>query len=224
MNDPGYLSSVNFPDPRGFWPEGVVAVGGRVDVGTLYHAYRRGIFPWPQEGYPMLWFCPDQRGILDFSDFHIPRRLKQQMKDDGLRFSRNEAFSDVIAGCREQPRPGQNGTWITSEMEEAYCHFHEAGFAHSFEAWRGEKLVGGLYGVMVKGVFSGESMFHRESEASKKVLVYAVETLRSEGHQWIDTQMVTPVIESFGGKMIPKEEYLLRMRARQEKWLESLSK
>lgn len=166
----------------------------------------------------MLWFCPDQRGILSFQDFHIPKRLQQHMRQDGLRFSRNEAFSEVIANCREQKRPGQSGTWILPEIEAAYVNFHEAGFAHSFEAWRGDRLVGGLYGVMVEGVFSGESMFHREPEASKKVLVFTVESLKAEGLSWIDTQMVTPVIESFGGKLIPKESYLDLMKARQKEW------
>lgn len=217
MLEKGFISTVEFPDPRLSWAEGLVAVGGVPDVGTLYHAYRRGIFPWPQEGVPMLWFCPEERGVLFFEELHVPRRLKSAMKDSGLRFSMNEAFEQVIHACRHQVRPGQAGTWILPEIEEAYRRFHQAGFAHSFEAWRGDQLVGGLYGVLVEGAFSGESMFHTETDASKKVLLHAIEHLQNEGHEWMDTQMVTPVVASFGGRLIPKSEYLRLLKERQQR-------
>lgn len=217
--DKGFRSTVDFPDPRGAMAEGLVAIGGTLDVGTLYHAYSRGIFPWPQSGLPMLWFSPEKRGVLMFDELHVPRRWRSTLKThEGLRFSRNEAFREVVEACREQPRPGQDGTWILPEMIEAYVNFASAGFAHSFEVWRGERLVGGLYGVLIEGAFSGESMFHRESDASKRALLYAVETLRAEGMAWMDTQMVTPVVESFGGKLIPREAYLRLLRETQRKW------
>lgn len=215
----GFLSSVDFPDPRNAYEEGLVAVGGEVDVGTLYHAYRRGIFPWPQEGLPMLWFSPEMRGVLFFEELHVPRRWKALLKPDpALSFRENTAFADVIRACQNQPRPGQSGTWILDEMVEAYENFHRAGFARSFEVWRGSDLIGGLYGVFVEGVFSGESMFHHEADASKRALLFAVERLKAEGLTWIDTQMVTPVVEAFGGRLIPRDEYLLLMRGEQAKW------
>lgn len=217
--DKGFRSSVEFADPRFAMEEGLVAIGGRLDVGTLYHAYSRGIFPWPQSELPMLWFSPEKRGVLMFEDLRLPRRWKAVLADKtGLRFSRDEAFRQVVEACREQPRPGQDGTWILPEMIEAYENFHRAGFAKSFEVWRGDRLVGGLYGVFVEGVFSGESMFHHEDDASKRALQFAVESLRADGLSWMDTQMVTPVVEAFGGKLIPRDQYLRLMRAAQKAW------
>lgn len=217
--DKGFRSTVDFPDPRQAMAEGLVAIGGRLDVGTLYHAYSRGIFPWPQPGLPMLWFSPEKRGILMFDELHVPRRWKTILKDNaGLRFTCNAAFRDVVEACREQPRPGQDGTWILPEMIDAYVNLAAAGFARSFEVWRGDRLVGGLYGVIVEGAFSGESMFHHEDDASKRALLFAVDSLRAEGYRWMDTQMVTPVVEAFGGKLIPRDEYLRLLRETQKKW------
>lgn len=217
--DKGFRSSIDFPDPRRAWTDGLVTIGGSLDVGTLYHAYWRGIFPWPQDGLPMLWFCPEQRGILFFKDLHVPKRLQRSLeKDAALRYTMNEAFEQVVRACQQQPRPGQQGTWILPEVLEAYVNFHRAGFARSFEVWRDEQLVGGMYGVCVEGVFSGESMFHRESDASKKALIFAAEQLRSEGFEWIDTQMVTPVVEALGGKLISRADYLRLMKESQRRW------
>lgn len=215
----GYLSSIDFPDPRHAYEQGLVAVGGRLDVGTLYHAYRRGIFPWPQEGLPMLWFSPEERGVLFFDELHVPRRWRSLLKPEpALRFSENAAFRDVVRACQAQPRPGQAGTWILDEMIDAYENLRRAGLARSFEVWRGDSLVGGLYGVFVEGVFSGESMFHREDDASKRALLFAVERLKADGLSWMDTQMVTPVVEAFGGRLMPRDEYLKLMRREQARW------
>lgn len=214
----GFVSSIDFPDPRQAMAEGLIAVGGRLDVGTLFHAYRRGIFPWPQEGYPMLWFSPEQRGVLFFDELRIPRRWRALRRlPEGYRFSRDRAFRDVVDACREQRRPGQHGTWITTEIVEAYERFFAAGFARSYELWRGEELVGGLYGVMVDGVFSGESMFHREDDASKRVLLQTVRSLEEEGLRWMDTQMVTPVVAAFGGRNLTRDEYLTLLRRSQHR-------
>lgn len=218
ISDEGYVSSIDFPDPRQAMVEGLIAVGGRLDVGTLFHAYRRGIFPWPQEGYPMLWFSPEQRGVLFFDELHIPRRWRSLEKLPlGYRLSRNEAFRQVIEACRGQTRAGQSGTWITPEVVEGYVRFHQAGFAQSFELWRGDDLVGGLYGVMVDGVFAGESMFHRETDASKRVLLHVIRTLSGEGLTWMDTQMVTPVTASFGARTLSRDEYLTLLRRSQRR-------
>lgn len=218
ISDEGYVSSIDFPDARQAMAEGLIAVGGRLDVGTLFHAYRRGIFPWPQEGYPMLWFSPEQRGLLFFDELHIPRRWKKlQEAPDGARFAQNEGFRQVVENCQRQLRPGQSGTWITPEVVSAYVRFHQAGFARSYELWRGRDLLGGLYGVMVDGVFAGESMFHAEPDASKRVLLYAVRSLAAEGLTWMDTQMVTPVVAAFGGRSLPRDEYLTLLRRSQRR-------
>lgn len=217
--DKGFVSSLDFPDPRQALSEGLVAIGGRLDVGTLYHAYRRGIFPWPQEGLPMLWFSPEQRGVLFFNELHVPKSLhRARRRRRDLRFSVNENFAAVVEACREQKRPGQKGTWILPEMVEAYARFHEAGFALSVEVWKGQELVGGIYGVLVEGAFSGESMFHREPDVSKLALLFLVEELRRRGLRWMDTQMVTPVVAALGGRMMPRREYLFLLRETQEAW------
>ena len=148
-------------------------MGDDLSVERLVWAYRRGIFPWPISGYPLLWFCPPQRAILDFALLHTPRRLARLRRTTALTLTLDHAFDRVIMACRHSSRPGQSGTWITPAMVEAYQALHEAGFAHSVEAWDeyGE-LVGGLYGVSIDGVFAGESMFHRVPNASKLVVFH----------------------------------------------------
>lgn len=210
-------SSIDFPDPRKAQEAGLIAVGGRLDRPTLLLAYQLGIFPWPQEGYPLLWFSPEERGVLFFDEIHLPRSWKKlQTISTQYRFSKNEAFAEVIHACQTQKRKGQSGTWITDEVEKGYCDFHQAGYAHSFEVWREGQLIGGLYGVLVDGVFSGESMFHREDDASKRVLLWTVNSLQSEGLKWMDTQMVTSVVGALGARLIPRDEYLSLLRNTRE--------
>lgn len=221
------MDSVTFVDPKNYRSildfdlaefdisEGLVAVGGRLDLGTLFQAYYHGIFPWPQEGLPLLWFSPDPRGVLFFDDFHLSDRLEREWKKKAseYEFTFNKAFERVVTECQTQYRPGQEGTWILPELKRAYIEFHRAGFAHSVECWRGDQLVGGLYGVLVQGVFSGESMFHKENNTSKWCLLQTVKRLRELGLSWMDTQMVTPVVASLGGKEIPRTEYLKLVKA-----------
>ena len=210
-----YHSSIEFPDPRQSLAEGVVAVGGILDTGTLYVAYSKGIFPWPQSGLPLLWFCPDQRGILDFKDFKVPESLQRfRKKNANWIFTVNKSFHQVLEECAKQPRPGQDGTWLTSAMKRAYVKFNDEGYCLSVEVRENNILIGGVYGVLVKGVFSGESMFYKKPNASKMALWYLVELLKSQGHQWMDVQMVTPVVASFGGKYIAKERYLKMLKKR----------
>ena len=147
--------------------DGLIAVGGTLDVATLFHAYKKGIFPWPQVGYPMLWFSPEKRGVIDFSELHIPRSLAKLQTRGEYTFTLDQSFEQVIDACQRQPRKSQPGTWIVPELKSAYIRFHEAGFAHSVECWKGEQLVGGIYGVFVEGIFSGESMFHELPNVSK---------------------------------------------------------
>lgn len=206
-----------FPNPRNSSPEGLVAVGGKLEVSVLKEAYQNGIFPWPQEGLPLLWFSPDPRGILEFKDLHVPRSLRKfQRQHEGWNFTVNRAFARVIQSCRLQKRPGQDGTWILPEMEAAYVDHFNQGHALSLECWEQDELIGGIYGVLTsskKGevFFSGESMFHLRDNASKMCLWKLIEHLQTQGHTWMDLQMITDVTRSFGGKYIPREEFLQRI-------------
>ncbi|AFY00635.1 leucyl/phenylalanyl-tRNA--protein transferase [Bdellovibrio bacteriovorus] len=208
-------SSVDFPDPRETLAEGILAIGGSLDVGTLYSAYSKGIFPWPQPGLPMLWFSPEERGVLEFRDFHVPESLRRfRKRHPEIHFSVNQDFHHVLEECSKQPRPGQDGTWITGQMKRAYLEFFKAGYCMSVEVRENNVLIGGIYGVLVEGVFSGESMFYRKPNASKLALWRLVEVLSEQGHEWIDVQMVTPVVASMGGKLIDREQYLEMLEQR----------
>lgn len=208
-----------FPDPRRTGPEGLVAVGGDLHPDSLRLAYRQGIFPWPTPGLPLLWFCPPERAILDFADLHVPRRLARTRRTSPLRFTMDAAFDDVIEACRRAQRPGQNGTWITRAMRDAYCRFHWEGGAHSAEAWEGDTLVGGVYGVTVGGTFAGESMFHIRPDASKLALLHLIDHLRARGLDWIDIQQLTPHMEVLGAILIPRDAFLQRLRQTQQRGL-----
>jgi leucyl/phenylalanyl-tRNA--protein transferase len=198
-----------FPDPSLDYEEGLVGVGGSLDVPVLIEAYSKGIFPWPQEGYPMLWFCPENRGVLPFEKFKIPLSLKKKLKNyQHIQYTKNQDFQAVIRACAEQKRKNQQGTWISESIIKAYIEFHQAGYAHSWEVWEEEELVGGGYGVLCQGVFSGESLFHRKTDMSKLALIQMVEDLKRQGLKWMDTQMVTPLLKSSGAEEIPKKKYL----------------
>jgi leucyl/phenylalanyl-tRNA---protein transferase len=212
-----FVSSIKFPSVFANGQEGLVAVGGSLDVGTLVEAYRRGVFPWPQEGLPYLWFSPEERGVLVFSEMHVSKSNKKLFQKD-FEITKNKNFEQVIDLCQKQPRPGQQGTWILPAMKKAYIELHHHGFAQSFEVWQESKLVGGLYGVMIDGVFSGESMFYTVDNASKRALLAAVDDLQNQGLKWMDTQMVTPVVESFGARLIARKEYLEWLKNAQEEW------
>jgi leucyl/phenylalanyl-tRNA--protein transferase len=208
-------SSVDFPDPRQSLAEGLLAMGGRLDVGTLVAAYSRGIFPWPQEGLPMLWFSPERRGILDFKDFHVGESLRRfRRKNPQIQFTFNQDFSQVIEECSKQARPGQDGTWILSSIRQAYLDFFKAGYCLSIEVREDNILIGGIYGVLVQGVFSGESMFYKKTNASKLALWRLVDFLSEQGHQWMDVQMVTPVVAAMGGKYVDREIFLQMLEDR----------
>jgi leucyl/phenylalanyl-tRNA--protein transferase len=191
---------------------GLVAVGGSLSVETLVLAYSRGIFPWPIEGQPMLWFCPDPRGVLDFAEVHVPRSLKKFARQNpNFRWTKNKAFAQVIEECAKQPRPGQDGTWILPEIKQGYLELFKAGFVRSLECWDGDELIAGFYGVDVNGLFSAESMFFKRSNASKLCLWKMIENLQAEGRTWMDIQMVTPISECFGGKYISRADFLRRL-------------
>ena len=189
-------------------PDDIAAVGGDLTPETVLHAYRRGIFPWPVEGLPLLWFSPRERAILEFDALHVARRLARTRRRTALRFTVDSAFPAVIRACAGALRPGPQGTWITPEIITAYTDLHRFGFAHSVEAWRDDTLVGGLYGLDVDGAFAAESMFRREPDASKLALLHLVDHLRAGGLGWIDVQMLTPHLERLGARAIPRERFL----------------
>lgn len=204
---------ITFPNPRQSTPEGLVAVGGQMESATLLAAYQAGIFPWPQDGMPLLWFSPDPRGVIDFNDFHMPRSLEKFAKrmQGRWRFTQNTAFAEVMDECQKQARPGQGGTWIIPSMLPAYQALHEEGHALSVECWEDGELVGGIYGVDLGNYFSGESMFFKKPNASKLSLIHLIDILGRKGLKWMDVQMVTPVVQSLGGKYISREDFLRRI-------------
>lgn len=199
---------LNFPDPRTADADGLVAIGGDLTPETLLAAYRRGIFPWPTEGLPMLWFSPGERGVLRFADLHLPRSLRRHLRQATWTLTIDRAFAAVIHHCSRAPRPGQDGTWITPQVRRAYIRMHDLGYAHSVEAWDGDELVGGMYGIEVDGVFAGESMFHTRPNASKAALLHLVDHLQQRGLDWLDIQVMTPHMERLGARPMPRSEFL----------------
>lgn len=199
-------------------PEDLVAIGGELNSQSLIQAYSSGVFPWPEDDeLPILWFCPDPRGILRHEQLHISRSLRRTIKKGYFTVKTDTAFDDVIEHCQTSPRTGQNGTWITPKMKAAYRQLHKEGIAHSVEAWTGDQLVGGMYGVYVNNSFSGESMFRLAADASKVALVKLVQALHATGLTWIDTQMITPVVESLGGELIAREEYFKLLKKNRDR-------
>lgn len=218
------LGSIAEADPRDSSDDGIVAVGGELSVAELAAAYRRGIFPWPHNGYPLCWFCLDPRAVLDFSDLHIPKSLARERRRTELTFTVDRAFPEVIAACKTTKRPDQGGTWITPAMQKAYIALHEAGIAHSVEAWTAAgELAGGLYGVDCGGVFTGESMFYREPQASKLSVLFLVDRLREHGSTWLDIQTMTPHFEAMGAVEIPRAVFLARLAGAQSRGVSLLS-
>lgn len=190
---------------------GIVCYGGDWTAILLLDAYRSGIFPWPQEDMPILWFSPDPRGVLFFDQLHLSKSFKKWMKKQNYKVTYNSAFAQVMRECQNQIRPDQKGTWILSEMIPCYEDLFKMGYAYSVEIWNEDVLVGGLYGVNTETYASGESMFHKETNASKLALYMAVQYLSQNGKTWLDTQMVTEVTKSFGAVEITRKEFLQKI-------------
>lgn len=189
---------------------GLVAVGGKLTLTRLREAYSKGIFPWSAE--PATWWSPDPRAVFPLDGLKIPRRLAQKIRQSRYRVSRNEAFPEVIRACAEQPRDGES-TWISPPFLEAYDALHQAGFAHSVEIWSpDDELIGGVYGVSTGGCFSGESMFHRATDASKLALFHLVEHLRAAGFLLFDAQVLNDFTEQMGAVEIRRSEFLAQLR------------
>ena len=196
-----------FPDPR-YARGDIVALGEDLSVETLREAYRKGIFPWPHDDLPLPWFSPRRRAVVFFDELHVGRSLRKSANRGKFRFTIDAAFDRVIEACAAASRPEQDGTWIAPKIVEAYQAFHRAGDAHSVEAWEGDELVGGLYGVDAGGVFTGESMFHQRSDASKLAVLFLAEHLAGRGATLLDCQVLTPHMEALGAREIPRARFL----------------
>jgi leucyl/phenylalanyl-tRNA--protein transferase len=198
---------LQFPPPD-LADDGLLAVGGDLRPERLVLAYSHGIFPWYEEGLPILWHSPDPRMVLEAERLHVPKSLRKVARRGRYRITYDTAFRAVVEACAKTPRPDQDGTWITREMVRAYGQLHELGLAHSIEAWQGRDLVGGLYGVSLGGAFFGESMFAHAPDASKVAFVNVVEHLRAKGITLIDCQVYTDHLARFGAEEWPRARYL----------------
>jgi len=216
--------SLVFPPPELAEDDGLLAVGGDLSPERLLLAYSMGIFPWYHDGLPILWHSPNPRMVLEASRLHAGRTVRKELRRGGYTVRFDSAFTDVIAGCAASARRGQQGTWITDEMREAYTTLHEMGYAHSAEAWRDGELIGGLYGVSLGRAYFGESMFTRATGASKAAFVALVDHLRDWQIELIDCQMYTPLLARFGAVEWTRSRYLdalaaaLRHPTRRGRW------
>lgn len=199
----------------------IVGAGGELEPNTLIEAYRRGVFPWPMDGLDVIpWFCPRERAIVDFKLLHVPRSLRRVLRQTPFTCTLDTNFDRVIELCGEVPRPGQDGTWITPELLTAYKELHRMGIAHSVEVWdTSEKLVGGIYGVCVEGVFSAESMFHFEPNASKIALFHLISILEKAGSEWMDIQVMTPHMKALGAVNLTRRRFLDKLAKTQARGL-----
>lgn len=190
--------------------DGLLAVGGDLKPDRLLLAYRSGIFPWYEKGQPILWWSPDPRMVLFPDKLKVSKSMKQLLKKDFFKVKFNSDFAAVIAECAKIKRDGQNGTWITPEMQKAYIDLHAKGFAHSVEVFQNEKLVGGVYGIFLKekNTFCGESMFSQVSNASKYGFIKLVEKLKKEEVRLIDCQVYTSHLESLGAEEISRKDFI----------------
>ena len=196
-----------FPPVHLAEPDGLLAMGGDLSPERLLLAYRNGIFPWYEED-PILWWCPNPRFVLFPAELKVSRSIRPLLNRKEFEFTINTSFAKVIHHCKATKRPGQEGTWITDEVEEAYCKLHELGYAHSAEVWKEGELVGGLYGIRIGKVFFGESMFSNVSNASRYAFIHYVLQLQQEGIELIDCQVYTEYLESMGACMIDRTVFI----------------
>ena len=190
-------------------PNGLLAAGGELSVPRLLEAYRQGVFPWYSGTEPVLWWSPDPRMVLYCAELKVSRSLAKSVRNKGYEVRVDTAFAEVLAGCADRPE----GTWLGGDMKKAYLSLHRAGHAHSFETWHAGELVGGLYGVALGRMFYGESMFSRQTDASKVALVALVEELRAREFPLIDCQMHTALLASLGAREIPRRSFLRELAA-----------
>lgn len=192
-------------------PDGLLAAGGDLSPQRLLYAYRHGIFPWYDEGQPILWWSPDSRCVLWPHEFHVARRLRRSLAKSRFDISFNDSFREVISACAEA-RAQHQGTWITDEVKNAYAGLHGEGWAHSIEVWQDERLVGGLYGLAIGGVFFGESMFSRETNASKAAMLALSRLMIRHDFEILDCQVQSPHLVSLGARLMPRNEFASLLR------------
>jgi leucyl/phenylalanyl-tRNA--protein transferase len=198
-----------FPDPALAEPDGLLAIDGDLSTERLLLAYQNGIFPWYSDDSPILWYSPHERFVLYPEELRLSKSMRQVLRSGKFTITKNKCFAAVIDACSQVEREGQDGTWITNDMKIAYCQLNQSGHAYSVEVWEQGNLVGGCYGVQVGNVFCGESMFSKVSNASKTALVWLCQ---SGLYELIDCQVHTEHLESMGARMIPREEYMTRLR------------
>jgi len=192
-------------------PDGLLAAGGDLSPERLLYAYRHGIFPWYDSGQPILWWSPDPRCVLRPHEFHASKRLRRSLSRSKLEVSFNQAFSAVIAACAED-RIGQQGTWITDDMADAYSQLHQQGWAHSIEIWQENRLAGGLYGLAIGRAFFGESMFSRQTNASKAAMLALCQQMVLNDFEILDCQVESPHLVSLGASLMPRNEFAAVLR------------
>lgn len=197
-----------FPDITLAGEDGLLAAGGSLEIPVLLEAYSKGIFPWYAEGSPILWWSPDPRMVLFPDQLKVSKSLSRTLRRGAFEIRMDSSFPDVIRQCSRVHRPGQDGTWITADMIEAYIRLHEEGYAHSVEVFDRGELVGGLYGVSLGGVFFGESMFHLRRDVSKVALFHLVDFARRNHFSLIDVQQSTSHMKSLGAEEIPRERFI----------------
>ncbi len=212
---------IKFPNPATSKdPDGIICITdlSYLNPENIIHAYRKGIFPWTASNFNHVpWFCPPKRAVLDFEELHVPRSLRKARKNSNFTYTIDKSFAEVISACATVKRKRQRGTWIINEIFESFLELHRRGIAHSVEVWneKGE-LIGGLYGVDAGGVFTGESMFHYVSNASKLAFLFLVDHLKSRGATWVDIQVMSKHFKILGAKEISREEFLRRLKETQK--------
>lgn len=199
---------LKFPPTESADEEGLLAIGGDLSPERLLLAYRNGIFPWFNEDEPILWWTPDPRFVLIPSELKISNSMRTVLNNGSFKFTVNRNFEEVIKNCKTTDRKDQPGTWISDEIVNAYTILHQQGFAHSAEAWNNGELVGGLYGVRIGKVFFGESMFSKQSNASKFAFIKYVQLLQKQNVELIDCQVYTDHLKTLGAKMIERKKFL----------------
>ncbi|HEY0045793.1 MAG TPA: leucyl/phenylalanyl-tRNA--protein transferase [Flavobacterium sp.] len=197
-----------FPPAEKAGKNGIVAYGGDLSPQRLMLAYQNGIFPWFNDDEPILWWSPPQRMVLFFSELQISKSMRKVLKSGIFTVTFNQNFTDVISNCAAIPRNGETGTWITNDMQQAYIELHKLGVAKSVEVWREGELVGGLYGIDLGNIFCGESMFSKESNASKVAFIALAEHLQANNYKLLDCQIYNDHLASLGAREIPRGEFL----------------
>lgn len=192
-------------------PNGLLAIGGDLSLERLLNAYRLGIFPWFSAGEPVLWWSPDPRMVLFPMELRISRSLARRLRKNDYEIRVDSAFAEVMRACATTSSRGQDGTWITQGIIDAYCRLHECGYAHSVETWIDGQLAGGIYGVAIGRMFYGESMFYHVTDASKIAFVHLVQHLQQHGFGMLDCQMKTSHLGSLGAREIPRAEFSLKL-------------